>query len=203
MKSLFLFWLLGYIGLSSLTAAVAEAPVVTNPDYRLVPRDLIEFQIHSQPDTVTRQRVTASGELQIPFVGTVKVAGQTVREAEKLIERALRDGGFFVSPQVILSVDHYRERYISLLGEVKNPDRIEFPVEIATMGILQAVARAGGFTRIARTDAVQVLRTRPNGTQERITVNMEEFLKAKPNAPPTAEFQLAPGDVVFVPERTF
>lgn len=207
MKSLLYFLvLLGCSGTWSPGASPADSriPLATaNEDYRIAPRDFIEFQVQSQTDTTTRQRVTASGELQLPFVGTVKVAGQTVREAEKSLEKSLREGGFFVAPQVILSVDRYRERYISLLGQVKNPDRIEFPLETTAMGILQAVARVGGFTRIARTDAVQILRTSANGEQERIIVNMDEFLKPKTPSRAATEFQLVPGDVVFVPERAF
>lgn len=175
----------------------------TNPDYRIGPRDEIQFQVHAQPDTVTRQRVSATGELRLPFVGSVKVGGQTVREAEKTVEQRLRDGGFFVAPQAIISVEQFRERYVSLLGEVKNPDRVEFPSETSTLGILQAVAQVGGFTRVARTDAVQVFRTRPDGVPERFTLNLDEFLRPKTAAQGMPEFQLAPGDVVFVAERKF
>lgn len=172
-------------------------------DYRIAPQDLIEFQVHDQPDTLTHQRLTAGGELQLPFVGTIKLAGQTVREAERLLEQRLRDGGFFVAPQVILSVERYRERYISLLGQVKNPDRVELPIEATSMGLLQAVARVGGFTRIAKTDAVQIMRTGPDGREVRLTLDVDEFLKPKAGARPNPEFQLVPGDVVFVPERSF
>lgn len=203
MKSLrHLLFGLGCAGLIPAAVHGADSTPVSG-DYRIAARDTIDFQVHSQPDTVTRQRVTANGELQLPFIGTVNVAGRTVREAEKFLEAQLRDGGFFVAPQVILSVEHYREGYISLLGQVKNPDRVQLPLETSSIGMLQAVAQVGGFTRIARTDAVQVLRMRSDGVQDRITVNMDAFLKSKSPASLDAEFQLRPGDVVFVPERTF
>jgi polysaccharide biosynthesis/export protein len=195
---------LGLVPSSAVEAGSAPASArAANEDYRIAPRDYIQFQIHSQPDTTTHQRVTANGELQLPLLGTIKLAGLTVREAEIMLKERYREGGFFVSPQVILSVEQYRERYISLLGQVKNPDRVALPMEANSMGVLHAIARVGGFTRIARTDAVQILRTAPDGMEARITLNLDEFLKPKPAAPASAEFQLEPGDVVFVPERAF
>lgn len=201
--SLGFVWATSVCSAAETTAAPDLAARAADRDYRISPRDLVEFHIHHQQDTVTRQRVTASGELRLPLIGTTKLAGLTVREAERQLEQAYRTGGFYVAPEVVLSIEKYRERYVSVLGEVKNPDRVEFPMESDTVGILHAVARVGGFTRIARIDAVQILRTGTDGQQERITLNLLDFFKSRQPAAGTAEFQLHAGDVVFVPERTF
>ena len=119
-----------------------------------------------------------------------------------MLEKRFREGGFFVDPQVILSVQQYGDRYVAVLGQVKNPERIALLSETNSIGILQAITQAGGFTRVARIDAVQVLRTNAAGQDERLTVNMEEILRPKPGAP-TQEFQLQSGDIVFIPERVF
>ena len=191
---------------TSAPSGASEFPVsasmITNADYRLAPRDLVQFQVYNQPDMTTAQRVTANGDLRFPLVGTVNLAGKTLREAETLLEKQFKEGGFFVNPQVILAVEQYGERYISVLGQVKNPERIAMAVETKSLGILQAITQAGGFTRVSRTDQVQVLRIHPDGKEERITVNVDELLK--PRTPQSAsEFQLVAGDVVFVPERVF
>lgn len=176
--------------------------MTANADYRLAPRDLVQFQVYNQPDMTTAQRVTANGDLRFPLVGTVNLAGKTLREAESLLEKQFKEGGFFVNPQVILAVEQYGERYVAVLGQVKTPERIPMAVETKSMGMLQAITQAGGFTRVSRTDQVQVLRIHPDGKEERITVNVDELLK--PRTPESAsEFQLVAGDVVFVPERVF
>lgn len=208
MKLRYLRWvgLVGFnwaISVFAQGTATGSIPPANNQDYKIVPRDYIDFQVHSQPDTATQQRISANGEMQLPLIGTTKLAGLTVREAERMLERRFREGGFFVAPQVILSVEKYRERYVSLLGQVKNPDRVEFPLETNSMSILDAIARVGGFTRIARTDAVQIIRTGADGQQVRTTLNIDEFLKPKPVSVVPGEFQLQPGDVIFVPERVF
>jgi protein involved in polysaccharide export with SLBB domain len=189
-------------GPAETTASMVSPSMTANADYRLAPRDLVQFQVYNQPDMTTAQRVTANGDLRFPLVGTVNLAGKTLREAESLLEKQFKEGGFFVNPQVILAVEQYGERYVAVLGQVKTPERIPMAVETKSMGMLQAITQAGGFTRVSRTDQVQVLRIHPDGKEERITVNVDELLK--PRTPESAsEFQLVAGDVVFVPERVF
>lgn len=187
---------------TSASSIPGPASMITDADYRLAPRDLVQFQVYNQPDMTTAQRVTANGDLRFPLVGTVNLAGKTLRQAETLLEKQFKDGGFFVNPQVILAVEQYGERYVSILGQVKNPERIAMAVETKSLGILQAVTQAGGFTRVSRTDQVQVLRIAADGREERIVVNVDELLKPR-TAGSAPEFQLIAGDVVFVPERVF
>jgi len=187
---------------SDVSSPATNTSLITGADYRLAPRDLVQFQLYNQPDMTTAQRVTANGELRFPLVGTINLAGLTLREAELAVEKQFKERGFFVNPQVILAVEQYGERYISVLGQVKNPERIAMAVETKSLGILQAITQAGGFTRVSRTDQVQILRIGADGKEERVVVNVDDLLKAKtPGSVP--EFQLKAGDVVFVPERVF
>lgn len=207
MKSarLFLFLLLstGALSLFAKGAATMPAGGDLRPDYRIASSDTIDFQVYNQPDMTTVQRVTSTGEVRLPLIGTVKVAGTTLREAESLLEGLYRNDGYFVEPQVILSVQKYGDRFVAVLGQVKEPSRIPLASEENNIGILQAVTQAGGFTRVARTDAVQVLRAgAKGGDNERLIINMEDILHPK-NAAKGQEFQLQPGDIVFVPERVF
>jgi polysaccharide export outer membrane protein len=150
----------------------------------------------------TVQRITSNGEIRLPLIGTVKLASLTLRDAEHLLEKLYRDGGFFINPQVTLSVQEYGTRYVSVMGQVAQPARIALPSETNTIGILQAITQVGGFTRVARTDAVQVLRKGADGQDNRMTINTDDLLHPT-EANRLPEFQLQPGDVVFVPERTF
>jgi polysaccharide export outer membrane protein len=206
MKSLTYFFAFAALAVNGVSADnptdASSPPLATNADYRLSPRDLVQFQVYNQPDMTTAQRVTTNGELRFPLIGTVNVSGQTLRQAELLLEKQLKERGFFVNPQVILAVEQYAERYVSVLGQVNSPERIPMSVETKSLGILQAITQAGGFTRVSRTDEVQVLRINSDGKEERITVNVDELLKSK-SAGSRPEFQLTAGDVVFVPERVF
>ncbi len=210
MKKLLLVLLITPLGAFADTAGeTREAPLpgefspasTASPDYRISARDLVQFQVFNQPDMTTAQRVSANGELRLPLLGTYAIAGRTLREAEDQLEKLYQSGGFFVAPQVILTVEEYGERFVSILGQVKNPERIPLSVETQSIGILQAITQSGGFTRVARTDQVQVLRIAAGGREERLVVNVDDLLR--PGRSGVSEFQLQPGDIVFVPERVF
>jgi polysaccharide export outer membrane protein len=132
----------------------------------------------------------------------VVLQGLTVREAELHIEKLFREGGYFVDPQVIISVSEYSDRAVAILGQVGNPDKVALQPEVNSIGILEAITLAGGFTRIAKTDAVQVTRTGKDGLRETMIVNVQELLRSR-RPGEQREFQLIAGDVVFVPERAF
>jgi len=120
-----------------------------------VPRDQIKFQISGEPTTpyysVYRQR----GEISAPLLGAVKVSGLSLRETESMMEKRYRDGASFLNPQVILSFESYAPRTISVLGKSTTQFKSSFSIERDQMGIVSAITRAGGFTRVARTDAVR------------------------------------------------
>lgn len=181
-------------------AAVRPATPASGPtgDYRIAPRDLLQFQIYEETDVQAAQRVSSSGEIGVPMLGTVRLAGLTLREAERRLEQAYIEKGYFVRPQVMLSVQTYAPRSVSVLGQVNKPERIDFPLEREDIGIVEAVTLAGGFTRVAKTDSVRVMRT-AGGEERQFVVNVAEYLESR-NKP---EFKLLPDDVVFVPERVF
>jgi polysaccharide export outer membrane protein len=168
-------------------------------DYRIAPRDQLQFQLFEEADSVLLQRVSSAGEISVPLLGAVKVAGRTLRETEALLEQRYRAGGFYIKPQVILSFQSYAPRSVSVLGQVNNPNQIDFSIERGTIGIVSAITRAGGFTRVARPEAVRVMRT-VNGKETSFTVNVASYLDDKSN---NQEFRLMPDDIVFVPERVF
>jgi protein involved in polysaccharide export with SLBB domain len=184
---------------SSVAAVPDRAPAAEAGDYRIAPRDQLQFQIFEEEDSALVQRVSSAGEISVPLLGAIKVAGRTLRECESLIEKRYREEGYFLRPQVILSFQAYAPRSVSVLGQVNNPNQIDFAIERGAIGIVAAITRAGGFTRIARTDAVRVMRT-VNGKETSFTVNVSAYLDDKSKE---QEFQLMPDDIIFVPERVF
>jgi polysaccharide export outer membrane protein len=189
----------GAFAYGSMTV-IADAPL---GDYRIAPRDLVRFQIYEEPDTRIVQRVSTSGELPLPMIGVVKVAGLTLREAERKLGSLYVEQEFFVKPQVILVLEQYAERSVSVLGQVNKPEQILFPLEADTLSIVQAITLAGGLTRLARADSVQVTRMGQGGVEQRMTINVDAYLADRRRDADTEDYYLLPGDIVFVPERSF
>jgi protein involved in polysaccharide export with SLBB domain len=168
-------------------------------DYRLAARDLVQFQVFEEPETLVVQRVSISGAITVPMLGLIQVAGQTLLEVQQAAEKAYIDKGFYVKPQVMVTVQAYAPRSVSVLGQVNHPEQIALPIEASRIGIMKAITLAEGFTRLARSDQVLVIRT-VAGHEEQHTVNINNYLASRGSEP---EFVLRPDDVVFVPERVF
>ncbi len=181
------------------SAQAATGDLSKNDDYMVAPRDSIQFQIYDDTDLQSTQRVSGSGEISVPMLGTVKVGGLTLRQAERLLEKMYVDGGYYIKPQVILSVQTYVSRSVSVLGQVNHPDHIEFPIEQAEIGVVQAITLAGGFTRVAKVDGVRIMR-KVDGKEQQFTINVSDYLDSKNGA---GEFKLQAEDIVYVPERVF
>ena len=83
---------------------------------------------------------------------------------------------------------------VSIFGQVQKAGTIPF---VAGMTIVDAVAQAGGFSPMAKKNAVQVTRA-VDGRKQTFTLPVEDIGEgSRPN------FLIQPGDVVFVPERLF
>lgn len=98
-------------------------------------------------------RVSASGNIVLPLIGSVKVAGLTVAQAEQVIAARLSQGGFYNNAQVTIIQKEFATQGISVLGEVQKPGI--YPL-LGPHTLLQAIAAAGGTTVKAGNDVMIV-----------------------------------------------
>ncbi len=187
--------------------ASASAQTAANPanalTYRITTNDRIRIGVFQEPDLDMIGRVDAKGTINLHLLGSVKLAGMTIPEAERAVEAAYRDGRFLRNPQVTITVEEYAPREVTIQGQVKDPRRYVMPIE-QTMSVLELVTRAGGFTDTARGTAVTITRINADGTRQVFTVDVESMIRGRNrNRTDESSFLLLPGDIVFVPERLF
>lgn len=84
--------------------------------------------------------VTPEGTIEVPYVGTVQVAGLRPREIERAIAAKLADKT--KEPQVLVDFVADRTNTVMVSGDVKNPGRISLIEGLRTVG--DAINRAGG-----------------------------------------------------------
>jgi polysaccharide export outer membrane protein len=188
---------------AGLPALRAEAPNSEGkvPSYTLTATDRLRIAVYQEDDLSSIVRIDAKGDVNLLLVGEVKIAGLTVREAQKVIEDAYRDGRFLRNPQVIITVEEYAPREVSIGGQVHSPGRYPLPIE-STMTVIDLVTKAGGLTDIARGGAVTITHITPDGKKITTTVDVDSILKGKAQAKANdTTIQLQPGDIVYVPER--
>lgn len=88
------------------------------------------------------QRVTDDGTINIPFVGTVRVAGLDLVQIERRIAQQVKDGGKATDPQVIVEFVADRTHTVMVSGDVKNPGRVSILEGVRS--VVDAINRAGG-----------------------------------------------------------
>lgn len=176
----------------------------TDPSYRLVPGDSVAVNVYAEPDMSAAQRLDADGVLRLPMVGEVRLGGLTVREAENELERIYRNRELLKAPLVTLSVSTYAVREVSVLGAVRSPGNFQFPKETTSLDIVDLITRLGGFTPTAKSDAVSVIRRKPDGKEEVTTVDVERMISGRRRGDSSRrDFAVFPGDRIWVPERLF
>jgi polysaccharide export outer membrane protein len=174
-------------------AAVPAAPgTAPSPLTPLGAGDSVTLHVFGQPDMDTVLGVADDGTIRVPLAGNVQVGGLSAETAARRVEKAFKDGGFFVDPHVTLTVTQSLSQRVSVLGEVKTPGR--YPVDAKTT-IVDLLAQAGGETEFA-SNTVYVLRTDAAGVVKRYPVNLKGLIDSSTLAPTQL---LRGGDSVYVP----
>ncbi len=110
---------------------------------RLGNGDLLEVSVYNVPELTTKTRVGNNGDVYLPLVDYVHVAGLTTEEAQAVIEKRYSDGGFLKDPHVTLFVDAYTSQGVNVLGEVMKPGI--YPVS-GGQRLFDMISAAGGLT---------------------------------------------------------
>jgi polysaccharide export outer membrane protein len=155
---------------------------------------LIRVLIFQEPDLLREVRITQEYTITLPLIGTIDLRDRTVRQAEEII-RGLYDKDYLVNPQVNLTVLEYTQRTVQVVGAVNQPGAVVFPPE-QKMGLVEAIARAGGQSRIADLKRVRLTRS-AGGKTENFIINVDDLMKGASGE----QWLLLKGDVIFVPER--
>ncbi len=183
-------------------AASEAAPEDPDRSYILNSRDMIRVAVYGHEDLSSRQRIDGNGRIRMSLIGTVDITGKTIRDAETLIEERYREERLLRNPEVTITVEEYSPRFVSVLGNVETPGRIEFPIEQNRLDIVDVISKAGGFNRVARSDRVRLIRVDEDGTDQTFTVNVQEIMQGR-DREGKARVYVYPGDSIFVPERLF
>ena len=125
-----------------------------DPGPAAIPRisegDLLQLEVFQAPEMSTKERVMASGEIFLPLIGAIKVAGLTQEEAEQLITRKLSEN-YLQNPQVNIFVEESASQKITVVGDLNQPG--VFPLK-GSMTLMEAIAQARGVKNTAKDEAV-------------------------------------------------
>jgi len=160
--------------------------------YRLGPADEIAIRVTGQPDyTLERVKVTPTGNIYHPLLGSVGVAGATIPQ---LVERLTKDlSEYLINPKVSAELLEANSAKIGVLGDIMRPGIL---VMNKPMSVLEAITASGGITDMGDKSGVIVLRQLRDGRAQTLKVNVKRILEGKASA--EENIALQSGDTVIV-----
>ncbi|MCH8475177.1 MAG: polysaccharide biosynthesis/export family protein [Opitutales bacterium] len=174
---------------------LADGRLAEPDSYLLNPGDLIQIIVFQEPDLTREVRISQNGGVQLPLIGNVQLADNTVQEAtDKVFD--LYDGDFLINPQINITVLEYSQRRVNVMGEVNSPGTITFPPE-ESMTIIDAISRAGGPNSLGNLRRVSLMRKTEGGEVENYTINVDEIMSGNSDV----LWVLQKDDTIVVPRR--
>ena len=178
-----------WVGIAQV--ASAQTTAATPNEYRLGPGDVVRVSVYQNPDLTLETRISESGVASYPLLGTVRLGGNTVSQAEKLIADGLRNGNFVKQPQVSVMLLQVRGSQASVLGQVNRPGR--YPIEVADMRLSDLLAAAGGIAP-SGADTLTLVGTR-DGKPTRQVIDLPGLFRSPSRSD---DVIIQNGDVIYV-----
>ena len=180
-------------GLALSALCTTRAAEMVEGDHKIAPLDIINIDVVGEKELSKELRVSSSGTITFPFLGSLEVKGKSPAELETLLKEKLGKD-YLVDPQVIVTVKEYRARTVTVMGQVNKPGVIALPAE-QKVEILEAIAQAGDLSKGAKKNRIEVNR---KGKTFKFTLD-----DLKKESDPEKKFWLEPGDVIYVYEAFF
>ena len=167
-------------------------------DYRIGPNDLVNVSITdlvaAGVETVKSCRVSNTGNITLPYLGVMKVAGLTETEAEAAIAKGYKDKNIIDKPQVAVTIAEQRGRTFSIIGSVDRPGQYQIPQ--SDFRVLDALATCSG--RPSEISTLYVIRAAVAGKEQRVLkIPMERLASGDLSV----NVVIRPGDMLIAASR--
>lgn len=162
--------------------------ITTNDGYKLISIDSRANQqnIKGEIDFL----VEFDGQVKLPTLGRVNVAGQTVREAEKQLEQLY--SAHYQNPFVLMQVVNRKVYLFKGGGEVG----IVLNIPEENLNLLEAIAMSGGLLDTDKAYRIKLIRGNPSDTPQVFLYNIRDLSDLK-----GANLQLESDDIIHIESR--
>lgn len=170
----------------------APAPQITTdqallhpqvPEFRIVANDVLTITVFGQGTLGDHIRVDSDGNVALPFLGNVHLAGLSLTEAQLMLAQKLVQAGIYTAPEVTITPVEGPNVAATLVGEA----RATIPV-YGSKGLLEVLNAAGGLPATAS----HIVTINRPGLAAPIVVD----LGTDPATSLNANIPILPGDVV-------
>ncbi len=184
-----------FFSLAFLFAVVffCRAHLTLAQDYLVGEEDILRIAVYDHPDLTTVVRVSGDGEIRLPLIGDVKVAGLSVTRIAEKISGLLADG-YIVDPHVTVFVEEFKARKTIIMGQVNKPGVYTLS---GNTTFLELLSKAGGLTQDAGDTAIIKRKSASPGVQEEriITIDLKRLLG---EGDTSSDIQLLENDNIYI-----
>ncbi len=152
------------LALGSTTGGAGDLQVVSllpppsntrdGADQLIAENDLLEVDVFQVDELDRTVRVDSNGRISMPLIGTVQVAGKTIAKIQQELQ-ARYGAKYLQSPEITVFLKESSSRRVTMDGEFRKPGL--YPTT-NNSSLLQAVALAGGFSKLADEKKIFVFR---------------------------------------------
>jgi polysaccharide biosynthesis/export protein len=180
--------------LSSASAkAISQFDDITQTRYTIGPGDKVNVTVWARPELSGSHVVGPDGDIQIPFVGSVRVAELTPDQAGVKLSGVLSE--YYVGAYATITMLSYSGNSVTVLGHVAHPGLLVFNDNPT---LLEVLARAGTPTTESKATEVQrcaVFR----GNDRALWLDLRPLYRGDDSA---LNLRMRRDDMVYVPQRS-
>ncbi|MCW5199625.1 SLBB domain-containing protein [Desulfobulbus sp. F1] len=140
-------------------------------DYQIGSGDVLSITVYGYDELKTKVRVSETGTIEFPLIGTVQLGGIKTSAASRKIEEMLSEG-YIVKPQVQIYIEEFKSKKVAALGPFNKPGLIELS---GPTTLLELISQAGGLQKDAG-DTITVTREEAGGGQKNITIDVKKLI---------------------------
>ncbi|MCA1825529.1 MAG: polysaccharide biosynthesis/export family protein [Myxococcales bacterium] len=153
-------------------------------EFRMSKEDVIEVSVWKEPELSRTVPIRPDGKITLPLLGDVQAEGLKPQELEQKVAQSLTP--YVRDPHVTVIVHDVNGAKVFVTGMVTHPG--VFPLR-NSMGLLQALAMAGGLAEFADRGDIKVL----HADGRHVEVDYDSLVSGE------SRVFLGPGDTVVVP----
>lgn len=180
-------------------ASYPPAPKVASHDgynYIIGPGDNVNIVVWRNPELSMTVPVRPDGKIAAPLIDDLPALGKDSTTLARDIEKEL--GKFIRDPVVTVIVTSFVGPYseqIRVVGEAAKPQALPYKQKMTLLDVMIAV---GGMTDFADGNSASILRKADGGKQ--YSVRIKDLVK---RGDVSANVEMAPGDVLIIPQSWF
>ena len=152
-KTIYMVFVINFINifLCAQSKYSTDPSIMKDPSgYKLRTGDRISISVQGEPEATVEIQINNDGNGRPAYLTEFKLSGSSTKQIEELLTEEYRKQLIYKNPIVRIHVLKYSDRVIFLSGSVNKKGPYVFPPEVEAMNIVEVIARAGGFSDIAK-----------------------------------------------------